>query len=39
MVKVVSGPFATFTGSIREVNQRRQMLLVIVQLEKDNPLA
>jgi transcription antitermination factor NusG len=38
MVKVVSGPFATFTGNIREVNQSRQMLLVIVQLEKDNSL-
>ena len=38
MVKVVSGPFATFTGSIRKVNQSRQMLLVIVQMQKDNPL-
>ena len=37
-VKVISGPFASFTGNIKEVNQSRQMLSVIVQLEKDNPL-
>jgi transcription antitermination factor NusG len=36
-VKIISGPFAAFTGNIREVNQNRQMLLVIVRLESDNP--
>jgi transcription antitermination factor NusG len=36
-VKIISGPFTSFTGNIREVNQNRQMLLVIVRLESDNP--
>jgi len=37
-VKIISGPFASLTGDIKEVNQGRQMLLVIVQMEKDHPL-
>jgi transcription antitermination factor NusG len=36
-VKIISGPFATLTGNVREVNQNRKMLLVIVRLESDNP--
>ena len=37
-VKVINGPFATYTGNIKKVNQDRQMLMVIVQLEGSNPL-
>ena len=37
-VKVINGPFATYTGNIKKVNRDRQMLMVIVQLERSNPL-
>jgi transcription antitermination factor NusG len=37
-VKIISGPFATLTGIVKDINQSRQMLVVTVQLSKDNPL-
>jgi transcription antitermination factor NusG len=37
MVKIISGPFAIYTGKIEAVNKDKQMLKVTVSLE-NNPL-
>jgi transcription termination/antitermination protein NusG len=38
MVEIVSGPFTKFTGKVRDVNNDKLMLLVIVEIfGRDTP--
>jgi len=39
VVKIISGPFAKLTGKVRDVNDDKRMLLIIVEIfGRDTPV-